>query len=110
MPPTTISATLVLDDSDPPSSTLTVQLDDATIDRRDLTPSEAVDALAVLAPGADAVWAPAQAIVARLQAAVDQGAVAQDVREQALQDWQGAMDKRPKGNDDTAQAFPPETS
>lgn len=92
---TTITATLIFDNSDPPRATINVQINGDTVANRELTPAEAVAAIAVLAPETQEVWAPAQAVLTALHSAVDQGAAAQVVRERALQDWQAALTSAP---------------
>jgi len=92
MTPTTIVATLILDnDADPPASRLNVQIDGLAVAARDISPAELVGALAVIAPEAEGVWAPAQALVARLESAVKTGASAQTARRKSLTEWQEAL-------------------
>lgn len=93
--PTTITTTLILNDDDPPAATITVQLDGVTLASRAVTPVEAVAALAVLAPEAGGVWAPAQALVDRLAGDVDRATKAQTIRKSVLSEWRTALSAAP---------------
>jgi hypothetical protein len=103
---TTITATLIFDDGDPPAVRLTVQLDGAPISTRALSPAEAVGSVRVLSPETAAIWRPALAVVAGLRSQVGRNAAEQAGRLAALAEWETALARIPDLPDNEAPAAP----